>query len=213
MRCSGDHGTPPVRGILRRLPTSTLMGLAFTLPAMLISGLVLFYHSLGARQFLADEGVRYGDMLADQLLSASQRFLRLGSLSAVQEMIEETGGKRSVLAVALIGKDGKIVASNKRDWIGRDESVVPDPDFAAIAVAARATARVQHRLVDDGERMILASPLLLESVNPNLSNLGGLLYLKIDPQRQLPEIYAQIPKRGIGSALGVLLVTRCLLPL
>src|SRR5213596_3755819 len=98
MRCSVNDSTTPVRGILRRLPTSTLMGLAFTLPAMLISGLVLFYHSLGA-----------------------QRFLRLGSLSAVQEMIEETGSKRSVLAVALIGKDGKIIASNKRDWIGRDE--------------------------------------------------------------------------------------------
>ena len=211
MRCSVNDSTTPVRGILRRLPTSTLMGLAFTLPAMLISGLVLFYHSLGARRFLADEGVRYGDMLADQLLSASQRFLRLGSLSAVQEMIEETGSKRSVLAVALIGKDGKIIASNKRDWIGRDESVVPDPDFTAIAAAARATARVQHRLVDDGERMILASPLLLESVNPNLSNLGGLLYLKIDQQRQLHEIYAAILKRGMVSALGLLLVSLGLL--
>src|SRR2546426_4647540 len=73
MRCSVSHRPTLVRGILRRLPTSTLMGLAFTLPAMLISGLVLFYHSLGARQFLADEGVRYGDMLADQLLSASDR--------------------------------------------------------------------------------------------------------------------------------------------
>src|SRR5256712_10997771 len=211
MRCSVDHGTTPVRGILRRLPTSTLMGLAFTLPAMLISGLVLFYHSLGARQFLADEGVRYGDMLADQLLSASQRFLRLGSLSAVQEMIEETGGKRSVLAVALIGKDGKIIASSKRNWIGRDESVVPDRDFPAIAAAARATAQAQHRLVDGGQRMILASPLLLEGVNPNLSNLGGLLYLKIDHQRQLYEIYAAILKRGIVSALGLLLVSLGLL--
>src|SRR3989442_637176 len=212
MRCRVNHGTTPVRGILRRLPTSTLMGLAFTLPAMLISGLVLFYHSLGARQVLADEGVRYGDMLADQLLSASQRFLRLGSLSAVQEMIEETGGKRSVLAVSsIISKDGKIIASNKRDWIDRDESVVPDPDFAALAAAARATAQAQHRVVDHGQRMILASPLLLEGVNPNLSNLGGLLYLKIDHQRQLYEIYAAILKRGIVSALGLLLVSLGLL--
>src|SRR5438093_13343131 len=187
------------------------MGLAFTLPAMLISGLVLFYHSLGARRFLADEGVRYGDMLADQLLSASQRFLRLGSLSAVQEMIEETGSKRSVLAVALIGKDGKIIASNKRDWIGRDESVIPDPDFARIASAARSTAQAQHRLVDDGRRLILVSPLLLEGVNPNLSNLGGLLYLKTDQQRQLHAIYAGIIKRGMVSALGILLFSLFLL--
>src|SRR2546425_2802625 len=127
MRCSVNDSTTPVRGILRRLPTSTLMGLAFTLPAMLISGLVLFYHSLGARRFLADEGVRYGDMLADQLLSASQRFLRLGSLSAVQEMIEETGSKRSVLAVALIGQDGKVPAHKKRDWVRRAPAALPEP--------------------------------------------------------------------------------------
>src|SRR2546422_10789799 len=172
MRCSVNDSTTPVRGILRRLPTSTLMGLAFTLPAMLCSCLVLFYRSLGARRFLADEGVRYGDMLADQLLSASQRFLRLGSLSAVQEMIEETGSKRSVLAVALIGKDGKIIASNKRDWIGRDESVVPDPGFTAIAAAARATPRVQHPPGGGGGGLVLASPPLLGKLNPHLSNLG-----------------------------------------
>jgi len=100
-------------------------------------------------------------------------FLRLGSLSAVQEMIEETGSRRSVLAVALIGKDGRVIASNKRDWIGGDESVIPDPDFTAVAAAARATAQAQHRLVDGGTRLILVSPLLLEGVNPKLSNLGG----------------------------------------
>jgi len=99
-----------VRRILSRFPTSTLMGLAFTIPAMLIAGLLLFYHSMGAREFLADEGVRYGDMLADQLLSASQRFMRLGSPAAVQEVIEETGSKRSVVYVALIGKDGRVIA-------------------------------------------------------------------------------------------------------
>jgi len=187
------------------------MGLAFTLPAMLMAGFLLFYHSMGARQFLADEGVRYGDMLADQLLSASQRFLRLGSLAAVQEMIEETGSKRSVLAVALIGRDGKIIASNRRDWIGGDESIIPDPDFAELVAAARATAQAQHRLVDGGTRMMLASPLLLEGVNPSLSNLGGVLYLKIDQRRQLHEIYAAIVKRGIVSALGILVVSLILL--
>ena len=200
-----------MRRILSRFPTSTLMGLAFTVPAMLIAGLLLFYHSMGARRFLADEGVRYGDMLADQLLSASQRFIRLGSLSAVQEMIEETGSRRSVLAVALIGRDGRVIASNKRDWIGGDESVIPDPGFTAVAAAARATAQVQHRLVDGGTRMILVSPLLLEGVNSNLTNLGGLLYLKVDQQRQLYAIYANILERGIVSALGILLISLILL--
>ena len=200
-----------MRHILSRFQTSTLMGLAFTVPAMLIAGLLLFYHSMGARRFMADEGVRYGDMLADQLLSASQRFLRLGSLSAVQEMIEETGSRRSVLAVALIGKDGRVIASNKRDWIGGDESVIPDPDFARIASAARSTAQAQHRLVDDGRRLILVSPLLLEGVNPKLSNQGGLLYLKVDQQKQLYAIYASILERGMVSALGILLVSLILL--
>jgi len=200
-----------VRRILSRFQTSTLMGLAFTVPAMLIAGMLLFYHSMGARRFMADEGVRYGDMLADQLLSASQRFLRLGSLSAVQEMIEETGSRRSVLAVALIGKDGRVIASNKRDWIGGDESVIPDPDFTAVAAAARATAQAQHRLVDGGTRLILVSPLVLEGVNPKLSNLGGLLYLKVDQQKQLYAIYASILERGMVSALGILLVSLILL--
>ena len=40
-----------MRRILSRFPTSTLMGLAFTIPAMLIAGLLLFYHSLEAREF------------------------------------------------------------------------------------------------------------------------------------------------------------------
>jgi len=200
-----------VRRLLSRFPTSTLLGLAFTLPAMLVSGLLLFYHSLGARQFLADEGVRYGDILADQILSASQRFLRVGSLSNVQEMIEETGSKRSVLAVALIDRGGTIIASNKRAWIGSDESVIPDPEFATVAAATRASAQTQHRLVDDGRRLILTSPLLLEGVNPNLSKLGGLLYIKTDQERQLHAMYAAILKRGMVSALGILLISLVLL--
>jgi PAS domain S-box-containing protein len=187
------------------------MGLAFTIPAMLIAGFLLFYHSMEARQFLADEGVRYGDMLADQLLSASQRFMRLGSPAAVQEVIEETGGKRSVVYVALIGKDGRVIAASKRDWIGHDAAIIPDPDFAAIASVARATARAQHRLVDDGKRLILVSPLLLEGVNPNLSNLGGLLCLKVDQERQLSAMYVEILERGTVSALGILLVSLMLL--
>ncbi|MDO8506360.1 MAG: hypothetical protein Q7S41_01995, partial [Candidatus Limnocylindria bacterium] len=106
-------------------------------PVATEAGLLLFYHSMGAREFLADEGVRYGDMLADQLLSASQRFMRLGSPAAVQEVIEETGSKRSVVYVALIGKDGRVIAASKRDWIGHDATIIPDPDFTAIAATAR----------------------------------------------------------------------------
>jgi PAS domain S-box-containing protein len=181
------------------------MGLAFIIPAMLIAGGLLYYHSMEARAFLADEGVRYGDMLADQLLSASQRFMRLGSQSAVQEVIEETGSKRSVIYVALIGKDGRVIAASRRDWIGHDASIIPDPDFAAIAVIARSTARPQHRLVENGRRLILVSPLLLEGVNPNLSNLGGLLCIKVNQERQLAVMYEEIKERGVVTALSILL--------
>jgi len=187
------------------------MGLAFTFPAMLIAGLLLFDHTMGARQFLAEEGVRYGDMLADQLLSASQRLMRLGSRSAVQEVIEETGSKRSVVYVVLIGKDGSVIASSRRDWIGHETSIIPDAEFAALAAAARATAQSQHRVVDQGRRMILVSPLLLEGVDPNLYNLGGLLCLKVDQERQLYAIYAAMLKRGMVSAFGILLVSLMLL--
>jgi len=200
-----------MRRLLARVPTSTLMGLAFTATATLVAGFLLCYHSIGARRFLAAEGVRYGDMLSDQLLSASQRFLRLGSPSAVQEMIEETGSRRSVLAIALIGKDGRIIASSRRDWIGGDETAIADPDFSEAARAARATARPQHRLVDGGRRLILVSPLLLEGVNASLSNLGCLLYLKVDQERQLYAIYASIVERGLVSAAGILFLSLVLL--
>ena len=104
-----------------------------------------------------------------------------------------------------------MIASSRRDWIGRDASIIPDPDFAALAAAARATAQTQHRVVDQGRRMILVSPLLLEGVNPNLYNLGGLLCLKVDQERQLYAIYAAILKRGMVSASGILLVSLLLL--
>jgi PAS domain S-box-containing protein len=187
------------------------MGLAFTIPAMLIAGLLLFYHSLVAQTFLAEEGARYGDILADQLLGASQRFLRLGSVAAVQEMIEDTGSNRSVVHVALIGNDGRVIGANRRDWIGLEESVIADPDYPAVAREARASFRAQHRLVDGGKRMILVAPLLVQGANPILSGSRGILYMKIDQERKLREIYGAILRRGTVSALGILVVSLFLL--
>ncbi len=200
-----------MRRLLSRLPTSTLMGLAFTIPATLIAGLLLFYHSLVAQQYLSEEGVRYAQILADQMLSASQRFLRLGSVAAVQEMIEDTGSTRSVMHVALVGSDGKIIASNRRDWIGQDDAVIPDPAYLEVATAARATFQTQHRLIDDGKRLVLVSPLLVQGASPILWNSRGILYLKIDQERKLHEIYTAILKRGAVSALGILVVSLFLL--
>ena len=200
-----------MRRLLSRLPTSTLMGLAFTIPATLIAGLLLFYHSLVAQQYLAEEGVRYAQILADQMLSASQRFLRLGSVAAVQEMIEDTGSTRSVMYVALVGSNGKIIASNRRDWIGQDDAVIPDPIYPEVATAARATFQTQHRLIEGGKRLVLVSPLLVQGANPILWNSRGILYLKIDQERKLHEIYRTILTRGAVSALGILAVSLFLL--
>jgi PAS domain S-box-containing protein len=200
-----------LRRLLARFPTSTLMGLAFTIPAMLIAGLLLFYHSLVAQQFLAEEGARYGDILADQLLSASQRFLRLGSVAAVQEMIEDTGSNRSVVHVALIGNDGRVIGANRRDWLGQEEAVIAEPSFGEAAGAARTTFRTQHRLVDGGKRMILVAPLLVQGVNPILSGSRGILYIKVDQEQKLREIYGAILRRGTVSALGILLISLFLL--
>jgi PAS domain S-box-containing protein len=200
-----------MRRLLTRLPTSTLMGLAFTIPAMLLAGFLLYYHTLVARKYLSEEGVRYAEILADQILSASQRFLRLGSVAAVQEMIEDTGSTRSVMHVALVGSDGKIIASNRRDWVGQDDAVIPEPSYQEVATAARATFQTQHRLVEGNKQLILVSPLLVQGANPILWNSRGILYLKIDQERKLHEIYATILTRGAVSALGILVISLFLL--
>jgi PAS domain S-box-containing protein len=186
------------------------MGIAFTIPAMVIAGAMLYYHSLMAQRYLTDEGARYAQILADQILGASQRFLRLGSIDAVQEMIEETGSTRSVIEIALIS-DRRIIASNRHDWIGAGDDVIPEPAYPAVAEAARSSFQAQHRLLDDGKHLILVSPLLVQGANPILSNSRGMLYLKIDQERKLYEIYSAILRRGLVSALGILIISLFLL--
>src|SRR5260221_6084292 len=187
------------------------MGLAFPTPAMVIAGAMLYYHSLMAQRYLAEEGARYAQILADQILGASQRFLRLGSIDAVQEMIEETGSTRSVIQIALVGSDRRIIASNRHDWIGADDGIISEPAYPEVSDAARATFQAQHRLLDGGKHLILVSPLLVQGANPILSNSRGTLYLKIDQERKLYEIYNAILRRGMVSALGILIVSLFLL--
>jgi PAS domain S-box-containing protein len=200
-----------VRRLLSRFPTSMLMGLAFTIPAMLMAGVLLFYHSMVAQKYLADEGVYYSEILADQILSASQRFLRLGSRAAIQEMIEDTGSKRSVEHLALIGSDGRIIASNRREWIGQPDTVIPEPTYREVTERARATFQTQHQLVDGGNRIVLVSPLLVQGDNTILWNSRGTLYLKVDHEEKLREIYEAILRRGTASAIGILTVSLFLL--
>jgi PAS domain S-box-containing protein len=200
-----------VRRLLSRFSTTTLMGLAFTVPTMLITVVLLAYNARAAHAFVAAEGVRYGEILSDQMLSASQRFLRLGSVAAVQEMIEDTGSQRSVLDVALIGSDGRVIASNRRDWIHQQEGVIPDRAFHEVARAARETLQAQNRLVDGGRRIVLVSPLLLQGINPILTGSRGILYLRVDQTRRLAEIDAAILRRGTVSALVILMLSLLLL--
>ena len=99
-------------------------------------------------------------------------------------------------------KDGRIVGTlgtlRTAVWVdGKPEPGSWVVDFAVhrdlrrsgIGEALGAASRAER-----GTRMILVSPLLLEGVNPNLSNLGGLLYLKVDQQKQLYAIYARVSR-------------------
>lgn len=194
-----------MRPFQSKMSTSTLMAVAFTVPAALIAaGLILYPYAL-AQRHLTEEGINYGLIVTEPILSASQRFLREGAIGAVQEMIEDTGSSRTIEHLALIGGDGKVIASNRHDWIGRDESVIDEPDFNDVAAVARTTLQPQHRLEEGGRRLILVSPLLFEGSSPILSKQGrGVLYLKLDHERRLQELKLAILKRGSLSALGLL---------
>ncbi len=198
--------------LLGRLPISTLMGLAFTVPAALIAALLVGDHYLLARRYLTEEGTRYGEILAAPILSASQRFLREGQVAAVQEMVETTGSHRTVQEIALVGGDGTVIASNRRDWIGRGDDVIAEPAYHEAAAEARARTTPEHRRVDGGRRLVLVSPVLFQGTSPILSGgERGVLYLKIDYERRMNEIVSSILWRGALSAGGMIAVSLFLL--
>jgi len=200
-----------VSRLLSRMSISTWMAVAFTVPAALIAAVLICYHAIVARRQVAEEGIRYGQVLTEPILSASQRFLRQGSIGAVQEMIEDTGSNRAVEHLALIGGDGKVIASSRRDWIGQDERVIDDPEYHEVAAASRASLQPQQSRADGGRRLILVSPMLADGGR-------GLLYIKIDYEKRLRELSVSTLWRGAISALalvafslGMLLWTRTIL--
>lgn len=198
--------------LLGRLPISTLMGLAFTVPAALIAALLVGDHYLLARRYLTEEGTRYGEILAAPILSASQRFLREGQVAAVQEMVETTGSHRTVQEIALVGGDGTVIASNRREWIGRGDEVIVEPAYHQAAAAARVKTVPEHRRVDGGRRLVLVSPVLFQGTSPILSGgERGVLYLKIDHERRMNEVVSSILGRGALSAGGLIAVSLFLL--
>src|SRR6185503_18526943 len=121
------------RTFLARCSTSTLMGLAFTIPAALIAGLLLLYHYDMAHRYLSEEGARYGQVLADPILGASRRFLREGSVADIQELMEDAGRNATIGDIALFGEDGRVIASNHSDWIGRSPDDLKMEGYARAA--------------------------------------------------------------------------------
>jgi signal transduction histidine kinase/CheY-like chemotaxis protein len=204
------------RSLLGRIPTSTLFGLAFTVPAALIAGALLTLHYAMAQRYLSEEGARYGEVLAGPILSAAQRFLRQGALADLQAMIEDTAANRTVVDMALVGADGRVIASSRRGWIGRDDAVIADPGYLAAAAAAHRTLTAQHRLGRGGGQQVLVAPLLLAAPGPVAGTGGatlreGLLYVKFDQEARLREIAAGIFKRGLVSAVLILAFSLALL--
>jgi len=208
------------RTFLARCSTSTLMGLAFTIPAALIAGLLLLYHYDMAQTSLSQEGARYGQVLADPILGASQRYLREGSVPAIQAMMEDAGRNATIGDIALIGDDDRVVASNHRSWIGRPAEELEIPGYARSAEEARRTGMMQHRLRDRGAHLVLLAavpPVMAVTpaapVAPSASTAGesvadgGILYMQIDQGRRLAEIWSGILKRGIASAVGIVAVS------
>lgn len=199
------------RTFLARCSTSTLMGLAFTIPAALIAGLLLLYHYDMAQTYLSEEGARYGRVLADPILGASRRSLREGSIPVLQQMMEDAGRNATIGDIALLGPDGRVVASNHEVWVGREAADLQIPGYQRAVEEAVRTGVTQHRLADRGAHLILLAPVAPAEgasmeADPRVS-AGGILYMKIDQERRLRQISSGILKRGVVSAFGIVAVS------
>jgi signal transduction histidine kinase/ActR/RegA family two-component response regulator len=209
------------RTFLARCSTSTLMGLAFTIPSAVIAGLLLLYHYDMAHRYLSEEGARYGQVLADPLLGASKRLLREGSMADLQGMMEDAGRNATIGDIALFGADGHVIASNHADWIGRAPEDLKLAGYERAAEEARRTGLLQHRPCDRGAHLVLVAAITPATANatssvvpcpiPEASAVAavseGILYMKIDQAQRLRTISAGIVKRGVASAIGILAVS------
>ena len=208
------------RTFLARCSTSTLMGLAFTIPAALIAGLLLLYHYDMAHRYLSEEGARYGQVIADPILGASRRFLREGSVADIQELMEDAGRNATIGDIALFGGDGHVIASNHSDWIGRAPDDLKLDGYSRSADEARRTGALQHRPCDRGAHLVLVAAIApaasgtsgaepCPAPEPAVATpaTGGILYMKINQEQRLREISSGILKRGVASAIGIVAVS------
>ena len=195
---------------LSRLTTPTLLGLAFAIPAAVLTAALLGYPAYLTRSFVARESRRHADLLARPIAGAAGRALREGATIALQRLLEETGADPSVKSASLVGSDGLIVASSRRDWVGRDEAVIEDAGYRRSAAAARATRERQQAPAGNGERLLRVEPLPLA---PSAAPGGGgaaagppLLVLQIDYDEPLGAMVASLLERGALAAVGIMLV-------
>jgi signal transduction histidine kinase/CheY-like chemotaxis protein len=197
------------RTFLARCSTSTLMGLAFTIPAALIAGLLLLYHYDMAQRYLSEEGARYGQVLADPILGASRRYLREGSIPAIRQLMEDAGRNATIGDIVLFDGDGRVVASNHAAWQGRVRAELNIPGFDKDAEEALRTGTMQHRPADHGAHLVLIAAIASPTGEraPDAAADRGILYMKIDQAQRLREISAGILKRGLASAFGIVAVS------
>jgi signal transduction histidine kinase/CheY-like chemotaxis protein len=208
------------RTFLARCSTSTLMGLAFTIPAALIAGLLLLTHYEMAHRVLSEEGARYGQVIADPILGASRRFLREGSIADIQELMEDAGRNATIGDIALLGEDGHVIASNHPDWIARTPADLKLDGYGRAADAARRTGVLQHRPCDRGAHLVLVAAIAPAATRaptgepcpgpePAIATAttGGILYMKINQEQRLRQISSGILTRGVASAIGIVAVS------
>jgi signal transduction histidine kinase/ActR/RegA family two-component response regulator len=162
------------------------MATAVSVSAALFAFVLIYDHAQAARRQVQDAGLRQGRFLATALVSASERLSSPGTIDAVQEMLD-------------VGADGKVLASNRHDWIGRDESVMDDKEYRRLAYTARSTRQRQE---DGAEgRSILVTPME--------THTGGLLYVRIDDGQRLEALSSSALKRAILSAFVAMALGLC----
>lgn len=193
--------------IVSRVPLAAMAAIAVSLPAALFATVLIHGRASAAGRLVRNEGLLTGRLLSGSLLSAVPTLQRLDSRDAVQQMLDAFD--RTEAQVAVIGADGTILACDRRDWIGRQESAIDDPEYLRLAYTARSSRQPQESGAG-GRRSILVSPI--RNPGTDAMTAGGpeaLLYVGIDHGRRLDELAASTVKLGAISALVVLALGLC----
>jgi len=198
-----------LRRVLSRLPLAALVATAVTVPAALIAVVLIHDQASAAARQMKEEGLRTGRLLTGSLLSAVPGLLGLESTDAVQEMLDAVGRDRTEEQLAVIGADGTIIASNRHDWIGRQEGAIDEPEYLRLAYTARSIRQPQESGTE-GWRSILVSPIRGPGSGTMMAaGSGAVLYVGIDHKQRLDALAASTVKRGSFAALVVIVLGLC----